>query len=240
MKINTRSITLAATMSALCVVTYMIPFVFFIPVTVAVTTLSFGLVVFVGLAFGLISLAYSFIFPTSLVATAFVQAPYIAIFPRVLAAMAGFGVYKLIIKFAKPTKKTGKSFAVAIAAAVASLVNTATVVGLFALVLPQLSYGEQTMIVYCAELIIRGAIECACMAVLTPPITLTLNKLFLRGKSKIWAERKSQNVVDVQNDEQSQNDEPVKAYDNNGVDPCEDFVPDTQTSNDGKTFESFD
>ena len=51
-KINTRAITLAATLTALCFVTGMLPYVFFLPVMVAATTLSLGMTAFVGLAFG--------------------------------------------------------------------------------------------------------------------------------------------------------------------------------------------
>lgn len=184
MKIQTRSITLAATMSALSCATYMIPFVFFIPVTVAATTLSFGLTAFVGLAFGAISVAYSFLFPTGLVAMAFVQAPYIAILPRVLAAVGAFGVYKLITRFLKPTKKPARFAAVSASAAVCSLLNTALVVGMMVLILPNLSDGSQTMLAYSVELVIRGAIEVVCMAALTPPITLTLEKVVLRRGAK--------------------------------------------------------
>ncbi len=185
MKIQTRSITLAATMAALCCATYMIPFVFFIPVTVAATTLSLGLTVFVGLAFGAISVAYSFLFPTGLVATAFVQAPYIAILPRVIAAMGAFGIYKLITYFLKPQKKSTRAAAISVSAATGSILNTALVVGMMVLIMPTLSDGSQTVLVYSIELIIRGAIECVCMALLTPPITLTLEKAVLhRGAKK--------------------------------------------------------
>ena len=65
MKINTRSITLAATLTALCAVSGFAPGIFFLPVMVAATTLSVGMTAFVGLAFGCISLAYSFVMPAS-------------------------------------------------------------------------------------------------------------------------------------------------------------------------------
>lgn len=179
MKIQTRSITLAATMVALCLVTYMIPGVFFIPVTVAATTLSFWLAAFVGLAFGAVSVMYSFLFPTGLAAAGFVQAPYIALLPRILAALGAFGMYKLLMHCVKPQKRIARAAVVSAAAATASLLNTALVVGMFVLVMPGV-YGTAAAV----ELIISGAIELACMAVLTPPVTLTLEKTVLRDRKR--------------------------------------------------------
>lgn len=185
MKISTRSITLAATLSALCAVTGFLPFVFFLPVMVAATTLSVGMVAFVGLAFGCISIAYCFVVPaTSFAALGFIQAPYIAIFPRILAALGAFGAYKFIEHFCKPKKKVGQVASVSISAAIGSLLNTALVVSLFVLILPNLSLNGVTMLVAAPEMLISGAIECACMAVLTPPISLTLNRVVLRGRDK--------------------------------------------------------
>ena len=185
MKISTRSITLAATLSALCGVTGFLPFVFFLPVMVAATTLSVGMVAFVGLAFGCISIAYCFVVPaTSFAALGFIQAPYIAIFPRILAALGAFGAYKLIEHLCKPKKKVGQVASVSISAAIGSLLNTGLVVSMFVLILPNLSLNGVTMLVAAPEMLISGAIECACMAVLTPPISLTLNRVVLRGRDK--------------------------------------------------------
>lgn len=185
MKINTRSITLAATLAALCAVTGLLPFVFFLPVMVAATTLSVGMVAFVGLAFGCISIAYCFIAPAaSFAALGFIQAPYIAIFPRILAALGAFGAYKLIEHLCKPKKRVGKFAAVSVSAAIGSLLNTALVVGLFVLILPDLSLNGVTMIVAAPEMLISGAIECACMAALVPPISLTLKRVVLRDRDK--------------------------------------------------------
>lgn len=182
MKINTRSITLAATLTALCFVTGLLPYVFFLPVMVAATTLSVGMAAFVGLAFGLVSVAYSFIMPGSLVATAFIQAPYIAIFPRILAALGAFGAYRLVIYLAKPQKKPARFASAALAAAIGSLLNTAIVVSMFVLIMPDLSVGGITMTVYVVDMLISGTIECVCMAAITPPISLTLDKVVLKGK----------------------------------------------------------
>ncbi len=183
MKINTRSITLAATLAALCAVTGFIPYVFFLPVMVAAATLSVGMVAFVGLAFGCISLAYSFVMPMSLVSMAFVQAPYIAIIPRILAALGSFFVYKAVMRVAKPRSRGGKFAAVSASAALGSLFNTAFVVGLLVLIMPELELGGVTMIAYVPAMLVSGAIECVCMAVLTPPIVLTLDKVVLKNRS---------------------------------------------------------
>ena len=186
MKISTRSITLAATLAALCAVTGFLPFVFFLPVMVAATTLTVGMTAFVGLAFGCISIAYCFIAPTpSFASLGFMQAPYIAIFPRILAALGAFGAFKLIERLAKPKKKVGQVAAVSISAAIGSLLNTGLVVTMFVLILPNLSLNGVTMLVAVPEMLISGAIECGCMAVIVPPISVTLNRVVLRGKDKL-------------------------------------------------------
>lgn len=184
MKLNTRSITLAATLAALCAVTGFLPYVFFLPVAVAATTLSVGMTAFVGLAFGCISLAYCFVMPVSFVATAFIQAPYIAILPRVLAAVGCVLIYKLVTRLAHPTKKAARIACVSGAAACGSLLNTAFVVGMLALCLPALEVGGVVLAVAIPEMLINGAIECACMAILTPSISLTLDKHVLRNRSR--------------------------------------------------------
>ncbi len=183
MKISTRSITLAATLTAMCFVTGLLPYVFFLPVTVAATTLSVGIAAFVGFAFGAVSVAYSFLIPTgSFVGVAFMQAPYVAIIPRVLAALGAFGAYKLIEHIAKPQKRAAKFATVSASATIGSLLNTALVVSMFVLILPNLTAGGATLAVAVPQMLISGAIECVCMAAITPPITLTLNKVVLRGK----------------------------------------------------------
>ncbi len=167
----------------MCFVTGLLPYVFFLPVTVAATTLSVGIAAFVGFAFGAVSVAYSFLIPTgSFVGVAFMQAPYVAIIPRVLAALGAFGAYKLIEHIAKPQKRAAKFAAVSASATIGSLLNTALVVSMFVLILPSLTAGGATLAVAVPQMLISGAIECVCMAAITPPITLTLNKVVLRGK----------------------------------------------------------
>lgn len=203
MKISTRSITLAATLAALCAVTGFLPFVFFLPVMVAATTLSIGMAAFVGLAFGCISIAYCFIVPaTSFAALGFIQAPYIAIFPRILAALGSYGAYKFIEHFCKPKSKAGGLAAISISAAIGSLLNTAIVVTMFVLILPELSLNGVTMLVAAPEMLINGAIECACMAVLTPPISLTLKKVVLKNRDKDLRKPTPQPVTSITPDNQ--------------------------------------
>ena len=190
MKINTRSITLAATLAALCFVTGLLPYVFFLPVTVAAATLSAGVVAFVGLAFGVVSIVYSFVMPASFVAAAFIQAPYIAILPRIMAALGAFGVYKLLAHLIKPQKRGGKIACIAASSAIGSLRNTALVVGMMFLALPSYAADGVTLYVAVPSMLISGGIECACMAVLTPPIVLTLERTVLRGRNKLQAGQK--------------------------------------------------
>lgn len=184
MKIQTRSLTLAATLAALCAVTGMIPYVFFLPVAVACATLSVGMAAFVGLAFGCISLVYSYTMPMSPVALAFVQAPYIAIVPRVLAALGAYGVFRLITKLAKPQKRGARFAAVSASSAMASLLNTALVVGMFLLIMPNDNLGGTTLLTYAPFMLGSGAIECVCMAILTPPIVLILERTVLKIKER--------------------------------------------------------
>lgn len=184
MKIQTRYLTLAATLAALCAVTGMIPYVFFLPVVVACATLGVGMSAFVGLAFGCISLLYSFTMPMSPVSLAFVQAPYIAIVPRVLAALGSCGMFKLIEKLARPQHRGARFAAVSASSAVGSLLNTALVVGMFVLIMPNGEFDGITMLAYVPTMLISGAIECVCMAVLAPPIVLTLKNTVLKTKEK--------------------------------------------------------
>ena len=189
MKINTRSITLAATLTALCAVSGAMPYVFFLPVAVAASTLSLGTVAFVGLAFGCISLAYCFVMPASVVSVAFVQAPYIAILPRIAAALVAFGVFKLMCKLLK-TDVDGKhararrAAASSVSAAFGSIANTAIVIGLLVAIMPESEMGGVTVIAYVPTMLISGVIECVCMAALTPPIALALDKYVLKKRKK--------------------------------------------------------
>ena len=195
MKINTRSITLAATLAALCAVTGFLPYVFFLPVVVAAATVSVGMVAFVGLAFGCISLAYSFVMPSSLVSLAFINAPYIAILPRILAALGSFGIYTLLTRLVKPQRNGSRFAVISASAAGGSLLNTALVVAMLVLIMPNLEFGGITMIAYVPTMLVSGAIECACMAVLTPPVVLTLRKTVLKNKEKKAALRSSADTV---------------------------------------------
>ena len=122
------------------------------------------------------------------VAMAFIEAPYIAILPRILAAIGAFGVYKLITKLAKPSRRATRAVTVGVVSAVGSLLNTALVVGLFVLIMPNMSvvYGgdEMTMLVYAPIMLLSGLIEMVCMAVITPPISLTLDRFVLNRTHK--------------------------------------------------------
>lgn len=180
MKISTRQITLAATLCALCAVSGMVPYVFFLPVLIAAATLSAGMTAFIGMAFGAISLGYCFISPVSFVSLAFIQAPYIALFPRMAAALGAFGVRVLLQKLIHPTGKKGRYAILSLSAAAGSLFNTALVVGMFALVMPDSSFAGISLFAAVPEMLISGAIECALMTVLVPPIALTLQKTALR------------------------------------------------------------
>lgn len=191
MKIDSRAIAMAAVLCALCAVTGLLPYVFFLPVTVAITALSFPMAVFVGFAFGLISLLYSFFMPVSIVSAAIVTAPYIAILPRVTTAIIGYGAFVLIKILIKPKTKMAERITYALSGGVTSILNTITVVGLMCLVMPEFSFGGVTIAAYVSVMIIAGCIECCAMAVLTPTVTVLLNKTVLKNSRAFKQKREN-------------------------------------------------
>lgn len=177
MKSATRSVTIVAALVALCAVTGLFPFVFFLPVIVAATTLSVGIAAFVGFAFGCISIVYSFILPVpSFAALGFMRAPYIAVVPRIFAAVGAYFVHYVIVRAFAPETRRGKFAAIAAAAATGSLLNTALVVSLFVTTLPTLELGGITMLVAAPEMLVSGCAECVCVAALAPPIVLAIER----------------------------------------------------------------
>lgn len=183
MKIDARKIATCAVLSALCAVTGALPFVFFIPVTVAVTALPLGMAAVAGLAFGIVSMCYSFILPTSLVSAAFIEAPYLAILPRICAAVCGALCFKLICKLWKSNGRGARVARAAIGGGITSALNTAFVVGLMLLIMPNFAFGGVTVAAYAVVMLTSGAIEIAVTAVLTPAVSVVLeDRVLLRGK----------------------------------------------------------
>lgn len=180
MKIQARAVTTASVLTALCAVTGLLPYVFFLPVTVAVTSLSIGAATFVGFAFGCVSVLYSYLMPTSIVSAAFVTAPYIAILARVLAALIGALTNKLLKKFIR-----NLPLRAGVVGAVTSLLNSAFVVGAFMLIMPQFAFGGLTVTAYVSVMLISGAIELVAMALLTPAVTVAVDKAVLSRSRKM-------------------------------------------------------
>ena len=52
------------------------------------------------------------------------------------------------------------------------------------LVVPSMQVGEVTMLAYTPIMLVSGAIELACMAVITPPVSMTLDKFVLNRAKK--------------------------------------------------------
>lgn len=50
--------------------------------------------------------------------------------------------------------------------------------------MPESEMGGVTVIAYVPTMLISGVIECVCMAALTPPIALTLDKYVLKKRKK--------------------------------------------------------
>ena len=76
------------------------------------------------------------------------------------------------------------------------MLNTALVVTMFVLIMPDMQVGGVPLLVAVPEMLISGAIECACMALLTPPISLTLERTVLGGRRAM--ENKSKKRADAE------------------------------------------
>lgn len=184
MKYNARKIAILAVLSALCSVTGALPLVFFLPVTVAVTALPLGMAAVTGLAFGIVSLCYSFILPTSIVSAAFIETPYLAILPRILAALCGALLYKLLCRLWKSKRKGARAARAAIGGGLTSALNTAFVVGLMMLIMPSFAFGGVTVAAYALVMLTSGAIEIAVTAILTPAVSIVLeDRVLARGRA---------------------------------------------------------
>ena len=128
MKNNVKVITVGAVTIALTIVMGWMPYVFLVPLLFTCVTRSWKIALFESAFFGVLSLVYSFIMPTSFVAIAFTQNPWIPIVPRIAAGMGCYGVYTGLKKLFKSGGKASVIVPVTVACAVGSVLNTATVV----------------------------------------------------------------------------------------------------------------
>ena len=180
--INARFITVAAVMLAMNMVAPVIPFVpiFFLPTMIAATLLGLKMTLFVSVSFGLVSVIYSFILPTTIVGLAFQHAPYLAIVPRIVAALGAYIVFIALSKGLEQTnlnKNLKAVLPISIAAATGSILNTALVVSGFIIIVPDVYFGGITILLALPTMLISGLIEFILLAVITPPIVITLKKV---------------------------------------------------------------
>lgn len=186
---KSRVIVLYAVTFALMIVFGMLPYVFLLPLLFVCVTSDWKVSTVSGLAFGVISLCYSFA-GGSIVAVAFMQAPWIPIVPRVLVGVGTHFVYLGLSKVFREDSKFKRSLPYAIAGAVGSLLNTGLVIGCLVLFTPNATFGDTVMYVYAPYLLISGAIELAVNTLLLPPIAMTVKLALKRSGSTILESKK--------------------------------------------------
>lgn len=175
MKLNVKTICVAAVTFALTAVLGLFPYVFFIPVLFTCVTRDFKTSALEGLFFGVISLCYSFLSPTP-VALAFTRHPWMPIVPRLLAALGCHGVYLLLRKATKGrTGKVARALPVVVACGVGSILNTATVVPCL-LLFGGNAFGSATPAMFLAETMVSAAIELGVAFLVASPLALTVGR----------------------------------------------------------------
>ncbi len=174
---NTKSKTVAvcAVLTALTAVMGAIPFVFLIPLLFACVTQNVKISAFMGLVFGVISFVYS-LMGGSVVAAAFVQAPWIAIVPRIAVGFIAHGVFVLCKKLIREKGKVSRVLPYSVSAAVGSLSNTVLVVALLMIFMRDTALGDITVYLYLPTMLINGAIEFAVCTALVPTLALSVGK----------------------------------------------------------------
>lgn len=182
MQNNSRRISLniavAATILALTVILGWIPYggVFLLPMLFTACNFDFKLSVFAGVAFGVFSLAYSYLMGgAGLLALYFIKYPWLPIVPRTLTAMIAYGVFRLLTKFIKTDKLRGKILSISITAAVGTLSNTVFIGSLLFILYYSAPITGAEMLAL-AELAGIGSLEIVINAVVLPTIVLATRK----------------------------------------------------------------
>lgn len=171
MQRRSMGIALAAVFVALTAVFGALPFVFLVPVLLAALTTDFKTSFIVSAFFGVISLLYSFM-GGSIVAVAFVSAPWIPIAARIFVGPAARGAFLLVGKCFRTDSRAKTVVSAAVGALAGTLTNTALVVTLLILVTP-----SETLFAGVPAMLISGAIELAVNIVALPPLALAVNKV---------------------------------------------------------------
>lgn len=187
---KSKTLVLYAITFALMIVFGLLPYVFLLPLLFICVTADWKMAAVSGLMFGVISFCYAFA-GSSLVALAFIEAPWIPIVPRLLVGIGTHFAFSAAKKIVRGEGKFARSLPYAIAGAVGSILNTGLVVTCLILFTPDLALNGVVMYVYAPTLLIAGAIELAVNTLLLPPIALTVQKA-LRMTPRKALERKEE------------------------------------------------
>lgn len=180
---KSKALALYAITLALMIVFGMLPYVFLLPLLFMCVTADWKASAICGLMFGVISLCYSFA-GGSLVAVAFIEAPWIPIVPRIVVGIGAHFAYVGASKLFRGGGKFKQSLPYAIAGAAGSLLNTGLIVTCLVLFTPDVALEGVVMYAYAPYLLISGAIELAVNVLVLPPVAMTVEKAINRGARK--------------------------------------------------------
>ncbi len=169
---KTRVVVIGAVIVALTVILGWMPVVFLVPTLFACCAFGWGMSLFAALTFGVISLIYSFIMPSSPVSLAFINNPWIPIAPRLLVGLVAHGFYFLINRCFSDSKRW---IAASLTAIAGSLVNTLSVGACLLIFEPDIALKGISV----GYLAVMGSIEAAVTAVVLPPVFLMTKKIAL-------------------------------------------------------------
>lgn len=166
---------------ALTAAFYPIPFCFLLPVILAGIWFDFFTACAISCALGVLSYGFSFLGGSPL-SIAFIRFPAIAIVPRLFVGPAVYGVYHgLRFMFRKRESQFWKGFFPAMTAGMTGgLVNSALVLGSFALFAGQFEIGGTTLAVLVLGWLVSAAIEIVVDAVATPIVDATCRKVLMQ------------------------------------------------------------
>lgn len=188
MNTTSKTIAVCAALTALTAVTGALPFVFLVPLLFACVTQNVKISAYMGLVFGVVSFLYSLL-GGSVVAAAFVQAPWIAIVPRIAVGFIAHGTFVLCRRLIKEKGKVTRVLPYSIAAAVGSLANTVLVVTLLLIFMRDTALGDMTVYLYLPTMLINGAIELVVCVSLVPTLALSVGKALGRRGFVTYTEK---------------------------------------------------
>jgi len=169
------TVAICATIVALIFITFWIPFMFLLPIVVAAVCFDWKMSLFAGLAFGVVSMIMSFLFP-GLVMAYFMRYPWLPILARLPLGLIAHFVYRFFKRVIPQKKLWQKVLPIAFAGLVGAVSNT-VLVGLGLVFLPAPSgYPDSGGAILTGILLFYGPIEWALMTVVLPPLALALKR----------------------------------------------------------------